>query len=101
MNKRKFRTLEEVEVEYYTNHPDEIKYYLEAALEEYQKDVNKRAFLSSLAVAAKVKGGFGKISRETGLNRENLYRALSPKGDPKFSSIINIFRSMGFSLKIT
>jgi len=100
MKKRKFRTLDEVELEYYKKHPGEIKSYLEAALEEYQKDGNERAFLSALALLAKVKGGFTKISRETGLNREHLYKALSPKGDPKFSTIIEIIHSLGLSLRV-
>ena len=100
MRKRKFRTMDEVEIEYYTRHPEEIKDYLEAALEEYQIDGNKRAFLTSLALAAKVNGGFTKLSKETGLNREHLYKALSPDGDPKFSTIMDIIHSLGVSLKV-
>ena len=100
MSKRKFRTLDEVEIEYFEKHPKEIKQYLEVALEEYQKDDNEKAFLASLAVIAKVRGGFSKISRETGLNREHLYRALSREGDPKFSTVVQILHSLGLNLKV-
>lgn len=100
MNKRKFRTLEEVEIEYFSRHPKEIKQYLEVALEEYQKDSDEKAFLASLAVIAKVKGGFSKISKQTGLNREHLYRALSKEGDPKFSTVMQILHSLGVNLKV-
>jgi probable addiction module antidote protein len=100
MNKRKLRTLDEVEVEYFTKRPKEIKQYLEIALEEYQKDGNEKAFLASLAIITKVKGGFSKISRQTGLNREHLYRALSKNGDPKFSTVVQIIQSLGMSLKV-
>ncbi|HBU68804.1 MAG TPA: putative addiction module antidote protein [Elusimicrobia bacterium] len=100
MNKRKFRTLEEVEIEYFTKHPNEVKQYLRVAMEEYEKDGDEKAFLASLAVVAKVRGGFSKLSREVGLNREHLYRALSRKGDPKFSTVMNILRSLGVSLKV-
>jgi probable addiction module antidote protein len=100
MSKRKFRTINEIELEYYTKHPEEIKDYLEAALEEYQKDGNERAFLSSLALITKINGGFTKISQATGLNREHLYRALSSKGNPRFSTIIQILHSLGLNLKV-
>ena len=100
MKKRKYRTLENAEIEYFKKHPKDIKGYIEAALEAYQKDGNKKAFLSSLAVIAKVKGGFSRISKHTGLNREHLYRALSSEGDPKFSTVIEIFHSLGISLKV-
>lgn len=100
MNKRKFRTFNEIEEEYFTRHPKEIKQYLEVALEEYQKDGNEKAFLASLAVVAKIKGGFTKLSKESGLNREHLYRALSKDGDPKFSTVIHILNSLGLNLKV-
>jgi len=100
MNKSKFRTLEEVEIEYFTKHPKEIKQYLEVAMEEYEKDGNEKVFLASLAVVAKVKGGFSKLAKEAGLNREHLYRALSKNGDPKFSTIMQILHSLGLSLKV-
>ncbi len=100
MNKKKYRTLNEIEEEYFTMHPKEIKQYLEVALEEYQKDGDEKAFLSSLAVVTKVKGGFTKLSKEAGLNREHLYRALSKDGDPKFSTVIQILNSLGLNLKV-
>ena len=100
MGKRKFRTFDEIEFKYFKKHPKELKEYIEVALEEYQKDGNEKAFLASLAVAAKVHGGFSKLSKETGLNRENLYRALSNRQDPRFSTVINVLSTLGFSLKI-
>ncbi|HAM39102.1 MAG TPA: DNA-binding protein [Elusimicrobia bacterium] len=99
MNKRKFRTFDEFEVEYYKKHPKELKSYIEVALEEFQKDGNERAFLASLAVAAKVRGGVAKLSKDTGLNRENLYRSFF-KSDPRLSNFIKIINSLGISLKI-
>ena len=100
MKKRKFRTLKETEIEYFKKHPKEIKNYLEVALETYQKDGNEKAFLSSLAVVAKANGGFMRLANTTGLNREHLYRALSAKGDPKFSTVVEILNSLGLSFKV-
>jgi len=100
MSKRKLRTFDEFELEHFKKNPKELKKYLEIALEEYQKDGNERAFLASLSVAAKVYGGFTKLSKETGLNRENLYKALSTNSDPRFSTIIQVISTLGFQLKI-
>jgi HTH-type transcriptional regulator/antitoxin HigA len=100
MTKRKFRTLDEVEIEYFEKHPNEVKQYLKVALEEYQKDDNEKAFLASLAIIAKVKGGFSQVAKETGLNREHLYRALSKDGDPKFSTVMHVLNYLGLNLKV-
>ncbi len=100
MNKRQFRTFDEVQIERYKKHPQELKSYVQIALNEYQKDGDERAFLSALSVAARVHGGFSKLSRETGLNRENLYRALSEHADPKLSTVMQVLNSLKLSLKI-
>jgi len=101
MSKRKFRTFDDVQVEHYRKHPAELKSYMRVALEEYQKDGDEKAFLAALSVAARVHGGFGQLAKETGLNRENLYRALSEHADPRFSTVMRVLSTMGFSLKIT
>ena len=100
MSKRKFRTFDDVQIEHYRKHPAELKSYLRVALEEYQKDGDEKAFLSALSVAAQVHGGFSQLSKETGLNRENLYRALSERADPRLSTIMRVLNTIGFSLKI-
>ncbi len=100
MNKTKLRTFEDAQVEHYKKHPKELKGYLKVALEEYQQDGDEKAFLSALSVAAKVHGGFSKLAEETGLNRENLYRALSKHSDPRFSTVMQVLANLGFSLKI-
>lgn len=100
MNKRKYRTWEEIKLERYKNNPKKIKGYLSVALEEYQKDGDEKAFLSALSFATKAHGGFTKLSKETGLNRENLYRALSKRSDPRLSTIMQVLGTLGFSLTI-
>jgi probable addiction module antidote protein len=100
MNKKKYRTWEEIELEHYTKHPKEIKSYLKVALEEYNKDGDEKAFLAALSMATKARGGFSKLSKATGLNRENLYRALSKRSDPRFSTIIQVMATLGFTLTL-
>lgn len=101
MNKRKFRSFDEAQIKYYKKHPKELKSYLKIAFAEYQKDKNEKAFLSSLAMAAKAHGGFSKLAKETGLNRENLYRALSERSDPRFSTVMQVLVKLGISLRPT
>jgi probable addiction module antidote protein len=100
MHTRKYRTAEEVHLEYFKKHPEEIKGYLAVALEEYQKDGHEKAFLYALSFAAKVHGGFTKLSKQTGLNRENLYRALSKDANPRLSTIRRVMGALGYSLTI-
>lgn len=42
MNKRKFRTFDEVQIEHYKKHPRELKSYIQVAFEEYQKDGDEK-----------------------------------------------------------
>lgn len=100
MRKRKFRTFEESRIEHYRKHPEELKSYIDFSLEEYQEDGDEEEFLFSLALATKAAGGFSKLSRHTGLNRSNLYRALSKDKDPRFSTIVGVIHSLGLSLKV-
>lgn len=100
MNKKRYRTIDEVEVDYYLKHPNEIKHYIESVLEDFQENGNKESFYKSLAIITKVKGGFAKISKKTGLNRESLYKALSTKSDPRFSTVIQILHAIGIKIKV-
>ena len=100
MIKRKFRTYDEAMIEYYKEHPEELKGYISVALSEYQKDGDEKAFLSALSLATHVHGGFSKLSKATGLNRENLYKALSDRGDPRLSTIMQVMGTLGLFLKI-
>ena len=100
MNKNKYRTFDEAQIEYYKKHPRELKTYVGVALEEYQKDGDEKAFLSALSLATRVHGGFSKLSKATGLNRENLYRALSHRSDPRLSTLMRVLSTLGLSLVI-
>ncbi|MEX2492265.1 MAG: hypothetical protein WD425_10940 [Nitrospirales bacterium] len=53
MAKRKLRTFDQVEEEYYREHPDEIESYLKVCFEEYAKDGATSALLSSLRMVGR------------------------------------------------
>lgn len=94
---RKYRRFGEVEEEYFLKHPDEIDEYITIIFEEYAEDGDTGALLSSLRRVSRVKG-VSEISRETGLTRNGVQKALSREGSPKFESVAAIMRAMGYRL---
>jgi probable addiction module antidote protein len=94
---RKYRTFGEVEEEYFRKHPEEIDDYLTIIFEEYAKDNDIGALLSSLRTVSRAKG-ITAIAEETGLTRKGVQKALSERGNPKFESINAIMHAMGYRL---
>jgi len=69
--------------------------YLEEALEE-----NDPAFLfKTIGYIARSKG-IAQIAKELELNREGLYTALSPQGNPSFVTIARVLDNLGFQLSV-
>jgi probable addiction module antidote protein len=72
-----------------------IAAYLEAVFEE--GDVG--AIADAIGTVAKAKG-MSQIARETGLSRENLYRALSDDGNPELATLLKVIRAMGLRISV-
>ena len=72
---------------------DDMAAYLEAALE----DGDPALIAAALGDIARAKG-MSEIARETGLGRESLYKALSPDGNPEFSTVLKVVRALGLRL---
>ncbi len=71
--------------------------YLEACLEEAGDDP---AFIvHALGVIARARN-MSRIARDAGLNREKLYKTLSPEGDPAFSTVAKVAKALGFKFTI-
>lgn len=75
--------------------PREAAAYLNAALEEGDNEL----FLLALKNVVKA-SGVTNIARKTHLNRENLYRMLSEKGNPELTSLWSILSSIGLKISI-
>ena len=75
--------------------PEEAAAYLNAALEEGSQEV----FLMALRDVSEAKG-ITKLAKESMLNRENIYRILSDKGNPQLSSLAALLETMGLRLAI-
>lgn len=70
--------------------------YLSAALE----DEDPKVFLLALRDVAEARGGMTKLSEATKLNRENLYKMLSEKGNPELHSLEALLHALGLRLAI-
>ncbi len=76
---------------------DELrKAYLELAA----KDGTQEELLKAINDVARAKG-MAKTAKEAGITREGLYKALSPNGNPAFSTIWNILHAIGYTLTPT
>jgi len=73
---RKFRKFEAFLQERLRD-PEYARIFLDVALEEYEKDSDRDAFLLALRDVVEAQGGIGKLAKEPNLNRQNLYKALS------------------------
>lgn len=51
----------------------------------------------ALGVLARAQG-MTEVAREAGVQRENLYRALSPSGNPELETMMGVIRAMGLQL---
>ena len=78
---REYRTLDDVTVEYFVQHPEEIEPFLNESFADYALDGDSAALLAALRVIARVKG-ISSMAEEIGLTRQGLQKALSAKGTP-------------------
>ena len=76
--------------------PGEAAAYLDAALEAG----DRAAFLLAIRHVIQATEGMSQTARTTGLNRENLYRLLSEKGNPELSSLEKLLESLGLRLSV-
>ena len=92
-----YRTLDDVEEDYFRNHPEEIDPYLTEIFEAFAKDGNPGALLASLRTIARIKG-MSIIAEETGMTRQGLQKALSANGNPRLDSVNAIMQALGYRL---
>ena len=94
---REYRTLDDVTVEYFSQHPAEIEPFLQESFTEYAVDGDSAALLSALRIIARVKG-ISHVAAEVGMSRQGLQKALSAKGNPRLDTINRIMHALGYQL---
>jgi probable addiction module antidote protein len=71
--------------------------YLKAAIEDTDEP---HVLLVALRQIAEARGGITKVAKAAGIERESLYRALSPRGNPRLSTLFAVTRAMGLTLTV-
>jgi probable addiction module antidote protein len=69
--------------------------YLDAALEEGDPGL----IVAVLGDIARAKG-MTQVAREAGVGRESLYKALSPTGNPEFSTVLKVVHALGLQFRV-
>ena len=73
--------------------PKSIAAYLEAAFEDGDPSLIAAA-LGDIARAI----GMTQMATQAGVTREALYKALSPSGDPRLSTLLGVMKALGLKL---
>ncbi|MDR1904393.1 MAG: putative addiction module antidote protein [Treponema sp.] len=68
-------------------------------LEEAMKENDLETLFDVIGAIARSKG-MAAIAKETGLNRESLYKSLSRDGNPSFSTVSKVLDILGYKLQI-
>jgi len=80
----------------YLHNEQDIAGYLQAVADENCDDP---AFIAhALGVVARARSTMSQLSRDTGISREGLYRALSENGNPSLSTLLQITRALGLRM---
>ena len=74
---------------------EEIVAYLNAALE----DGDPALLSAALGDIARARG-MTQLAKDTGITRDGLYKALSPTGNPSFSTVQKVVNALGYRLDV-
>ncbi len=89
--------LHEYDVANHLRTPEEMAAYLDAAIAESNGDASFIAM--ALGDIARAKG-MAELSRDTGLGRESLYKALSANGNPHLSTVLKVANALKLQLHV-
>lgn len=87
------RELKVFEASDYLNNDAEIAEFLSISLEDPNPDV----FLQALKEAAKARG-MTQLAKDSGMNRESLYKALAPGAKPRYDTVLKVMNALGVKL---
>jgi probable addiction module antidote protein len=76
--------------------PENAAAFLNAVIE----DSDREAFLLALRDVAQAQGGMKAIAEKTRVSRSSLYKTLSKRGNPEFSSISRLLHGLGLRLTV-
>jgi len=101
MNKKQvfppFVSHDEKVIERIRKDPKFASAYLKAAMED---DEEPQVLLIALRRIAEARGGITAVARKAGIERESLHRALSGRGNPRFSTLSAVAKAVGLRLTV-
>ncbi|MDR2588407.1 MAG: putative addiction module antidote protein [Spirochaetales bacterium] len=74
---------------------EDVFAFLEGALEENDPDF----LLSTLGHIAR-SHGMAQLAKELGIDRADLYKSLSPEGNPAFKTVFKLFDTLGLRIRL-
>jgi probable addiction module antidote protein len=77
--------------------PELAMEYFKAAIEDAD---DPRVLLVALRHIAEAQGGIAKVAKAAGVERESLYRALSGRGNPRFSTLVSVAKALGLRVTV-
>ena len=77
--------------------PDFAAQYLNAAIEDAQEPA---VLLMALRHLSEARGGLARVAKQAGIERESLYRALSPKGNPRLSTLTAVLKALRMTIRL-
>lgn len=80
----------------YLKTPESITEYLNAAIE----DGDERLMRTVVKDVVRAVAGMSELSRQTGLSRESLYRALWDDGNPRLSNFVTVLHALNLELAV-
>ena len=80
--------------------PEFAQHYLEAALEDYEKDGDTESLLLAMRDVAQAQGGIGKLAKRTNITRPHLYDILASKHNPRLDNLLDILAGLGFRVRL-
>ncbi|MDE2254174.1 MAG: putative addiction module antidote protein [Betaproteobacteria bacterium] len=93
------RPHDEAIVEMLRDDPDFASEYLAAAFEEADQPGGRETLLAALRRVAEARG-MTQVAKAAGIQRESLYRALSPKGNPTIKTLLAVMQATGLKLGV-
>ena len=88
---------DEVMVKRLRKNPAFAAEYLKAAMEDLEEP---QVLLIALRHVVEARGAMAKIAKAAGIKRESLYRVLSPRGNPRLSTLVAVTKALGLTLTV-
>ncbi len=83
-----------------SNNNELLETFILTIIEDYHETEDLSAFLISLKQVIESKGGMTTISEKTGINRQHLYKMFSQEGNPTFTNLMKVLKSLDLSINI-